>query len=126
MERSFYPGLLGYDADAKWLDQLVEALRNPGVTVNYLGALGWRLRRTYLWIYGAVLVTWIAKLNIETNRAFTPERFEAHAVIGHVPGWIVIAGIGIFYACLVAIGAHRIYPLGDDDAQQVMKASAES
>jgi len=29
-----------------------------------LGALGWRLRRNYLWIYLAVLVVWVAKLRI--------------------------------------------------------------
>lgn len=127
LERCFYPDLLGYAVDAKWKDQLVEALRRPNATVNHLGAMGWRLRRTYAWIYGGVLITWIAKLNLETNRAFTLDRFEAHAAIGHFPGWAVIAGVAALYLFLtaIAIGARRIYPLGDDDAQQVMLAAPD-
>lgn len=94
LERYFYPDLLGYGTNPKWKDQLVEALRDPNATVNHLGAMGWRLRRTYAWIYVAVLVAWIARLNLDSNHAFTFERFEEQAAIGHVPGWVVIAGIG--------------------------------
>jgi len=127
LERYFYPDLLGYATNPKWMDQLVEALRQPNATVNHLGAMGWRLRRTYAWIYGGVLITWIAKLNLETNRAFTLDRFEAHAAIGHFPGWMVMVVVGALYLFLIAItiGARRIYPLGDEDAQQVMLAELE-
>jgi uncharacterized membrane protein len=127
LERSFYPELLGYAADPNWQDQLVEALRRQNATVNHLGAMGWRLRRSYAWIYAAVLITWIAKLNLETNHAFTPARLEQHAAIGHVPGWLVLSLVGVLYLLLGAItaGARRIYPLGDDEVQEIMRNAPE-
>src|SRR5437879_2817655 len=62
LERYFYREVLGGRVDPKWTDQLLEALEQPGMTVNRLGALGWRLRRNYLWIITAVLITWVGKL----------------------------------------------------------------
>jgi uncharacterized membrane protein len=127
LERYFYPELLARGTEPKWLDQLVEALRRPNETVNHLGALSWRLRRTYIWIYFAVLVTWVAKMNLDMNHAFSFDRLEAHAAIGIAPGWLVLALVWLFYLCLVAIavGARRIYPLGDDEARQVMAETPE-
>lgn len=42
-----------------WRPALIEALRTPYSypPVGTLGALGWRLRRNYLWIYAAELLT---------------------------------------------------------------------
>src|SRR5690349_19091626 len=66
MERYFYPEVLGVRADRDWQPALVEALRTPYSypPVSFVAAIGWRLRRNYLWIYLAVLLTWIAKLEI--------------------------------------------------------------
>src|SRR5437868_10732778 len=66
LERYFYPEVLGQPVSKSWRRQLIEALRTPFSypAVGVLGAVGWRLRRNYLWIYGAVLVTWIGKLEI--------------------------------------------------------------
>src|SRR5690349_959728 len=66
MERYFYPEVLGEGSPRDWRPALVEALRTPYSypPVSLLAAIGWRLRRNYLWIYLAVLLTWIAKLEI--------------------------------------------------------------
>src|SRR5438445_8033993 len=66
LEHYFYPEVLGEGSPRDWRRALIEALRTPYSfpPVGVLGAVGWRLRRNYLWIYMAVLLTWIAKLEI--------------------------------------------------------------
>src|SRR5690349_19307057 len=61
MEHYFYPEVLGEGSARQWKPALIEALRTPYSypPVGVLAAIGWRLRRNYLWIYTAVLVTWI-------------------------------------------------------------------
>jgi hypothetical protein len=38
-----------------------------------------------------------------------------------VPGWLVCLVVAGFYVDLTAVGARRIYPLGDDEARQAME-----
>jgi uncharacterized membrane protein len=124
IERSFYREVLGEGSpDPRWTDQLLEALEQPGLTVNSLGALGWRLRRNYVWIITAVLVTWLGKLYLSGEPAASPEQLLARAVIGPIPGWLVASVVLLCYAIVVAIavGARRIFPLGDDEARQMME-----
>jgi uncharacterized membrane protein len=127
LERYFYPEVLGYAVDPGWTDQLVEALRQPGRTVNRLGALGWRLRRNYVWIYAAVVVTWAGKLYLTGEPTLRLRALVARAAIGSIPGGLVAAAVGVFYAFLivVAVGARRIYPLGDDEARHLMEEVTE-
>ena len=112
LERRFYPEVLGEDVDPHWTDRLIKVLWGPGLTVNYRGALGWRLRRTYLWIYGAVLLAWLSKIDVSGVGL----DFLARAAIGSVPGWLVCAGVAALYAWLiyVAATARRCYSLGGD------------
>jgi uncharacterized membrane protein len=128
LERFFYPGLLGYRVAPKWLDQLTEALRSPQRHVNHLGAMGWRLRRTYLWINVAVLGAWLTKLNLDMTHPFSLGRLESHAAIGSVPGWAVLLLVGGYYAALIciAVGARLIYPLGDEESREFMAATPEA
>ncbi len=123
LERYFYPDLLGAPTNPCWSKELVDALRNPSQTVNRLGALGWRLRRNYLWIYLVVLIAWIGKLHLSGPPTWDPAELMARASIGGIPAWLVVAVIGLFYAYLlvIAIAAKRIYPLGDDEARQMME-----
>jgi uncharacterized membrane protein len=85
-----------------------------------LAAIGWRLRRNYLWIYAAVLLTWIAKLEIVGGGSAD---LIAEAGIGRLPGAIVWACVLGAYAALVAIGvlAKRSYPMGSEAAQAVLR-----
>jgi uncharacterized membrane protein len=75
----------------------VEAMRNPGETVNFLGALGWRLRRNYLWIYTAVVLAWIGKLYLEVGPAASVEMLASSAGLGPFPGVVVAALVALFY-----------------------------
>jgi uncharacterized membrane protein len=127
VERYFFPEVLGTEVDPGWIEQFLEALRTPMAAVNQWGALSWRLRRTYLWIYGGVLATWLGKLYLIGPPPATPADLVVRAGIGPVPGWITLSAVGLFYAGLYALafGARRIYPLGAEDAQREMERTAE-
>src|SRR5438132_3130748 len=89
LERYFYPEVLGDGSPRDWRRALIEALRTPYSypPVGMLGAMGWRLRRNYVWIYAAVLLTWIAKLEIAGGGAAD---LIIGANIGRVPGGIIL------------------------------------
>jgi len=111
LELGFYTGVLGGQPEPGWEAALLENLRRPESPVSGLGALGWRLRRTYLWIYAALGVAWWGKLTL----AHPGDRL-AEASIGGVPGFVVALSVGGFYLLLVAvaaIGSSR-YPLEPD------------
>jgi uncharacterized membrane protein len=126
LERYFFPTVLGHPSHADWLEHLIDALRTPFSypTVGMLGAMGWRLRRTYLWIYAAVILTWLAKLDIAGGPGGDLIR---DAAVGRLPGFVVWFGVAVFYLALVAIGflAKRTYPMGTEAARAVLSAEPD-
>ena len=122
LEHYFYPEVLGEGTARAWKPALIEALRTPYSypPVSMLGAAGWRLRRNYLWVYAAVLLVWIAKLELAGGPS--PDLL-AVAAIGRLPGLAVWALVVCGYAVLAAIGvvAKRSYPMGSEAAQAVLR-----
>jgi uncharacterized membrane protein len=122
LEHYFYPEVLGDGSPRDWRRALIEALRTPYSypPVGMLGAVGWRLRRNYLWIYAAVLLTWIAKLEIAGGGAAD---LIAGANIGRVPGGVVWGIVGAMYLILIGVAmlAKRRYPMGSEAAQAVLR-----
>jgi uncharacterized membrane protein len=115
MERFFYPAMLGDRVDANWHQLLLAELAKPRSPMSRADALGWRLGRNYLWIYTAVLVAWLAKLDLAQPKGWVlsfPEAFTL-ADIGSFPGWLVALGVALFYLHLIwlAVRAFRTYPL---------------
>jgi uncharacterized membrane protein len=121
LEHYFYPEVLGQAVAREWRRALIEALQTPFSypKVAMLGALGWRLRRNYLWIYLAVLVTWVAKLQISVPSG---ESLITGAEIGGIPGALVWAVVIVFYIGLIAVTvlAKRSYPMGSEAARAVL------
>lgn len=115
MERFFYPAMLGDKVDPNWHQLLLAELAKPRSPMDRWDALGWRLRRNYLWIYVGILMAWVAKLDTVRARdqIFTPRTLLDEAHIGTIPGWAVWLGVALFYGYLVtlAIQASRDYPL---------------
>jgi uncharacterized membrane protein len=100
LERGFYTELLGGDALPDWQQALRTSLEQPESPISRLEALGWRLRRTYLLIYAALLMAWWGKLVVlhpEAQVAF------ADAGIGPLSGGVVIILVGLFYLLLIAL-----------------------
>jgi uncharacterized membrane protein len=122
LEHYFYPEVMGEGSPRDWRRALIEALRTPYSfpPVGVLGAVGWRLRRNYLWIYFAVLLTWIAKMEIAGGGS--TDLIEA-ATIGRIPGQVVWAIVVVGYVAITAIGllAQRTYPMGNEAAQAVLR-----
>ena len=122
LEHYFYPEVLGEGTARAWKPALIEALRTPYSypPVGMLGAAGWRLRRNYLSIYAAILLVWIAKLELAGGPS--PDLL-AVAAIGRLPGLAVWALVVCGYAVLAAIGvvAKRSYPMGSEAAQAVLR-----
>src|SRR5437588_6248289 len=122
LEHYFYPEVLGEGSPRDWRRALIEALRTPYSypPVGMLGAVGWRLRRNYLWIYAAVLLTWIAKLEIAGGGATD---LIAGANIGRLPGSVVWALVVASYFGLIAVAmlAKRSYPMGSEAARAVLR-----
>ena len=117
LERNFYGELLGHQSDQGWAEALMAKLRGPAPSVNRLGALGWRLRRNYLWIYAAVLGAWLIKLETPSGPSLDLNAVVGRAAIGSIPGWLVCAVVAAFYLWLVTLStaAPRNYPMGDDE-----------
>jgi len=112
LELGFYTEVLGGRPEPGWEGALVEHLRCPTSPVSRLGALGWRLRRTYLWVYAALGVAWWGKLAL----ARPPRGAVAEAAIGSIPGLTVASCVGGFYLLLVAVAVigSRRHPLEAD------------
>src|ERR1051326_5150300 len=112
MERYFYPEVMGERTERAWRPALLEALRTPYSypPVGLLAAIGWRLRRNYIWIYAAVLLTWLAKLEISGGDLLNA------AAVGRVPAAVTWAFVVVVYAGLMAIAllAKRTYPEGSE------------
>lgn len=118
MERFFYPAMLGDRVDASWHQLLLAELSKPRSPIPRLDAIGWRLRRNYLWIYAAVFMAWVAKLDLLRDPGARPtfRGLLELASVGNLPGWIVIGAVLIFYTFLIrlAVRATREYPLEQD------------
>ena len=115
MERFFYPAMLGDNVDPGWHQLLLAELARPRSPMSRSDALGWRLSRNYLWIYAAVLLAWLAKLDLDQPKGWVLEFPDALSLadIGSFPGWLVFLGVAVFYAYLIglALRAARTYPL---------------
>jgi uncharacterized membrane protein len=115
MERFFYPAMLGDRVDPGWHQLLLAELGKPRSPMSRADALGWRLNRNYLWIYAAVLIAWLTKLDLGQPKGWVVQFPEGLALadIGNFPGWLVFLGVAGFYGYLLwlAVRAARTYPL---------------
>jgi uncharacterized membrane protein len=100
LERSFFGHMLGQNISSDWQQQLFQDLENPSIAISRLNALGWRIRRNYIWIYGAVLLAWLMKLS---SNASDSGNLVIAAHIGAVPGFLVILFVALCYLVLIAL-----------------------
>lgn len=117
MEENFLRETLRGETDPQWESELLRLLSTQKPPISYAGALGWRLRRTYLWIYGAILIIWVVKLHISAGiEAKATWNLIAAAGVGSIPGLAVWIGVGAVYLFLIglAIGASVRHPIGGD------------
>jgi uncharacterized membrane protein len=119
LERWFYADVLGESVDRHWVPELIRALRTHCPMVNTAAALGWRLRRNYLWMYLIVFCVWVGKIALSGGPMTDPHsELATRASVGSISGIVVWAAVVVFYVWLIllAILAKRVYPMGDDRA----------
>jgi uncharacterized membrane protein len=116
MERFFYHEMLNVDVGPDWHALLLADLAKPRSPVKRLDALGWRLRRNYLWIYGALILAWAVKLDFMGSKALTFLEVLSRAGVGPMPGWLTVLIVSSFYVLVfgLAVYASRDYRLEDD------------
>jgi uncharacterized membrane protein len=73
-----------------WTGLLSKDLMTPHFTISMWEAVGRRLRRNYLWIFGLLAVSWNLKVYLHPTPARNMVEFLARASVGIVPGWKVL------------------------------------
>ena len=116
LERTFYPEMLGREVEPGWVDRVLGLYHQPIAPVGRYDAIGWRLRRNYLWIFLIILFTWVAKLDVSGGWTMDAAELISRAAVGSVPGWLVCGLVAAFYALLAFLTAraHRHYPFCED------------
>jgi uncharacterized membrane protein len=115
LERGYLTDALTGNTAWPWLDSLLDHLRAPRPPLDAWAAIGWRLRRNYLWIYLVMLLSWLFKLALAATPTGIGEVLTRAGTV-LLPGWIVITAVVVFYAVLVGLAASaaRRYPHGED------------
>jgi len=116
LEQFFYGEMLGEARDPGWHQEMRRSLATPRSPIPHFAALGWRLRRNYLWIYAAIIVAWAIKLDFLRGEAVSFAEFVSRAAVGAVPGALILALVAAFYLAMagLAVRASRDYPLEAD------------
>ena len=111
METDFFAAMLvpPFHPSADWAETLSENLLHPQFPISILEAIGRRLRRNYLYIYGIILIAWLAILWLIPELAPSWEVFFSRAAIGPLPGQLVFLVVLGFMILLVILSAVTIW-----------------
>ena len=90
--------------EGDWREVLCNDLFNPAYKISYWESMARRLQRVYQWIFLLLLVAWLVKVLVESERTLTTwtTAYEAFAW-GALPPWVLLAGMGSFYAGLILV-----------------------
>jgi uncharacterized membrane protein len=114
METDFFAAMLvpPFHPAADWAESLAESLLHPQLTVSMWEALGRRLRRNYLWIYGVLALAWIGKVWLHPTTASSWAEVMSRAAIGGMPGEAVLAvgmafNVALILLALLTVGLQQ-------------------
>jgi uncharacterized membrane protein len=123
LERNYFAQIFapvsGIDAD--WASLLGQDLREPQFLITQMNAMSRRLRRNYIWMFLILLLAWSLKI---TSSKLQPEsapldivesfgKIVGNAALGPVSGWLVLAGVIVFYAWLIQVSLRRYQSAGE-------------
>jgi uncharacterized membrane protein len=121
-ERYYFAQIFAPAADfsANWQQILGQGLREPRFRISYADAFSRRLRRNYIWMFVILLIAWVLKImtpqgsDDRVSLDLVPSLSDAvaNASLGPVPGWMIMIGVGLFYASLVYA---YVRPMDDAD-----------
>lgn len=82
------------DAHA-WRELLADDLLHPRFSITMWQALGRRLRRNYIWLFGVLLISWLIKIIIHPTPATSLIALAERIAIGPLPAWSMLSiGVG--------------------------------
>ncbi|MCB5200923.1 DUF2270 domain-containing protein [Neorhizobium sp. T786] len=123
LERHYFAQALFPHEDLKpdWAEAIAKSLRNPCFLISYREALYRRVRRNYSWMYLILLLAWCLKISTpkllpgetEADVVFSWREAVQNAAFGPLPGWIVIAGVAVFYGLIFYFSLHRASDEGE-------------
>ncbi len=106
MEINFYgPMLRGRSIDTRnrWNELLASDYDDLRFHISLMEALGRRIRRTYGWIFGALLVCYVAKVFVHPTPLTTLDQLWDRAAIGPIPGSVALACGVAFHCAWIAV-----------------------
>jgi uncharacterized membrane protein len=120
METDFFAPMLvpPFHPSADWAETLSESLFHPRFPISTLEAIGRRLRRNYLYIYGVVGVAWLAKLWLIPEPVGNLNELSQRASIGSISGSITFTAAIIF--CVLVISLSLVTIRMQDAAGEVL------
>jgi uncharacterized membrane protein len=92
-----------------WREMVAMDLDLPKYKTSYWEAIGFRLRRNYVWIFMIVLGAWVLKLAIHPTVDFTLRTLWTRMHVGSLTAWVVLVLGVVFYVAvflLIWVGRH--------------------
>lgn len=88
--------------EGDWRKLVAEDLLIPAFKIGALEAIGWRLKRNYVFIYLIILAAWLAKIFLHAGIPIaSPGEFYRALSVGQIPSWLVaVVMVGTFVATL--------------------------
>jgi len=88
----------------EWEKLVCEDLLLPSYKLSMLEAVGRRLKRNYVFIFGIILVAWITKIFLHSPVRITSfERFYHALAVDSLPSWAVAALLVLTYGTVISI-----------------------
>lgn len=91
--------------EGDWRKLVAEDLLIPAFKMGVLEAVGWRLRRNYIFIYVIILGAWFAKVFLHAPTPIdSPGAMYRALAVGQIPGWLIaIVMLGVFVGTLSTV-----------------------
>jgi uncharacterized membrane protein len=106
MEINFYGPILRGErirTDNRWNQLLAADYEDLSFHISLAEAVGRRIRRTYGWIFSALLICYLVKIIAHPTPLDSWSTFEARTAVGPVHGGIVFALVVLFHATWIAL-----------------------
>ncbi len=122
IETEFFADMLAPNMDPQhedllhWRELLAKDLNEPSFNISMWEAMGRRLRRNYMWIFGLLALSWIVKVGIHPSVAQSFDEFYRRAAVGPLPSWFVLMFGVLFNGMLVlmSISSSNVVGLGGE------------
>jgi uncharacterized membrane protein len=97
-----------------WRQLLANDLLHPHFGITLWEALGRRLRRNYIWIFGVLVVAWVVKIVIHPRTPASLSELLGRIPIGPIPAWVVLLTGVVFNVFLVVLAVTTLDRTGDE------------